>query len=46
MKKITFWLLLILFSLKGQAQLTNGNFTDEVDSRHKTLTKLQLRLIF
>ena len=39
MKKITFWLLLILFSLKGHAQITNGNYTQEIDERIKNLNK-------
>jgi hypothetical protein len=39
MKKITFFVFLMIISLKMQAQLTNGNFTDEVDFRLKNISK-------
>ena len=39
MKKITFCILLMLISLKVNAQLTNGNFTDEVDYRLQNINK-------
>ncbi len=34
MKKITLCMLLMLLSLRVKAQLTNRNFTDEVDYTH------------
>lgn len=42
MKKITLCILLMLISLKIQAQLTNGNFTSEVDARIKNLSKTSI----
>ncbi|MEE9407622.1 MAG: hypothetical protein V3V28_06055 [Polaribacter sp.] len=39
MKKTTFCILLMILSLKVQAQLTNGNFTDEVDFRLQNISK-------
>lgn len=39
MKKITLCILLMILSLKIQAQLTNGNFTDEVDYRLQNINK-------
>jgi hypothetical protein len=39
MKKITFCIILMIISLKVQAQLTNGNFTDEVDYRLQNINK-------
>ena len=46
MKKITFCMLLMIFSLKVQAQLTNGNFTDEVDYRLQNINKTSKLLIY
>lgn len=39
MKKITFWVFILFATLQLQAQLTNGNFTTEVDERLKNLNK-------
>ena len=39
MKKITFCVFLLFLSLKGQAQLTNGTFTEEVDYRLQNIDK-------
>jgi hypothetical protein len=39
MKKITFCIILMIISLKVQAQLTNGNFTTEVDYRLQNISK-------
>ncbi|TYP96484.1 hypothetical protein C7447_10750 [Tenacibaculum adriaticum] len=39
MKKITFWVLTLIISMQVQAQLTNGNFTTEIDERIKNLDK-------
>lgn len=39
MKKITFCIILMILSLKIQAQLTNGSFTDEVDFRLQNISK-------
>ncbi|WP_445747796.1 lipase family alpha/beta hydrolase [Polaribacter sp.] len=39
MKKITFCIILLILSLKMQAQLTNGSFTDEVDFRLQNISK-------
>ena len=39
MKKITLCMLLMILSLKVQAQLTSGNFTDEVDYRLQNVSK-------
>ena len=39
MKKITLCILLMILSLQVQAQLTSGNFTDEVDYRLQNISK-------
>jgi len=39
MKKITFWLVVLFTSIQLNAQLSNGNFTSEVDERIKNLSK-------
>ncbi len=39
MKKNTFCILLMIFSLQLQAQLTNGTYTQEIDERIKNLNK-------
>ena len=38
MKKITFILLGLFLSIPIHSQLTNGNFTDEVDARIKNFS--------
>ena len=39
MKKITLWLFVLFSIVQTNAQLTNGNFTAEVDERIKNLNK-------
>ena len=42
MKKFTYCVLLMIISLKIQAQLTNGNFTTEVDYRLQNIDKVDI----
>ncbi len=39
MKKIIFLIIVLLLTIRLQAQLTNGNFTAEIDERFKNLNK-------